>query len=56
MLTSPLWIREQEILPDIKLLPHKRPARDDGQDKDVLVTKLTAMTLRDDVSVEDSEN
>ncbi|XP_037025213.1 putative RNA polymerase II subunit B1 CTD phosphatase RPAP2 homolog [Bradysia coprophila] len=53
LLTSPLWLRDQETLPDIKLLPHKRQERDDGQDKDILITKLTSMTLKDDGGDED---
>lgn len=44
LLTSPLWLRDQEALPEIRLLPHKVQ---DDEDTDVL-TKLTSLTIRDD--------
>lgn len=44
LLTSPLWLRDQEVLPDIKLLPHKVR----NEDENDVVTKLTSLTLQDD--------
>lgn len=45
LLTSPLWLRDQEILPKIKLLPHKPQ---DEQAADDVLSKLTSLTLNDD--------
>lgn len=54
LLTSPLWLRDQEILPDIKLLPHK--CQNEQDKEDTLITKLTSMKLESDDSVEDSKS
>lgn len=52
LLTSPLWLRDQELLPEIKLLPHKLQDVQDEEDNEVL-TKLTALTLQDDSNNKD---
>lgn len=44
LLTSPLWLRDQEVLPVIKLLPHKLQNEDDND----VVTKLNSLTLQED--------
>lgn len=43
LLTSPLWLRDQETLPDIKLLPHR--VKDDDDSSVDVVAKLTSLTL-----------
>lgn len=52
LLTSPLWLRDQELLPEIKLLPHKLQDVQDEEDNEIL-TKLTALALKDDTNNKD---
>lgn len=48
LLTSPLWLRDQEIVPNIKLLPHVQQIETE-QDQDLLKA-INSLNLDDDDS------
>ncbi|KAJ6647719.1 putative RNA polymerase II subunit B1 CTD phosphatase RPAP2 like [Pseudolycoriella hygida] len=45
LLTSPLWLRDQEILPKIKLLPHRSGVKQENE----TLEKLSLLTIEDSV-------